>query len=80
MEKSTLKLGFAEVVRASRRWQRVKFTEKDLGYFDKLRRELGLEVIKEEVTGGLIWLLFFTEKLSLDFNFFLYYNEIKKCL
>ena len=50
-EKAALKLVFAVLVRASRRWQRVKFTEKDLEYLDKLRKKLGLEVRDGEVVG-----------------------------
>ncbi len=38
-------------MRASRKWQRVRFTEKDVEYLDKLRKELGLEVRDEEVVG-----------------------------
>ncbi len=48
---AALKLVFAVLVRASRRWQRVRFTEKDLEHLDKLRKELGLEVRDEEVVG-----------------------------
>ena len=50
-EKAALKLVFAVLVRASRRWQRVRFTEKDLEHLDKLRKELGLEARDEEIVG-----------------------------
>ena len=42
---------FSVLVRASRRWQRVRFTEKDMEYLDTLRKKLGLEVKDEEVIG-----------------------------
>ncbi len=48
---AALKLVFAVLVRASRRWQRVRFAEEDLEYLDKLRKELGLEVRDEGVIG-----------------------------
>ena len=50
-EKAALKLVFGVLMRASRRWRRVRFTERDLEYLDKLRKELGLEVEEEEVVG-----------------------------
>ena len=50
-EKAALKLVFAVLVRASKRWQRVRFTKRDLEHLDKLREELGLEVKDEEVVG-----------------------------
>jgi len=49
-EKSGLKLVFATLIRASKRWQRVVFNPFDIIALDKLRRELGID---HETTGSL---------------------------
>jgi len=49
-EKSGLKLVFATLIRASRRWHKVKFTIFDINYLDKLRQELNIDNKKHENT------------------------------
>ena len=49
-EKSRLKLVFATLIRASKRWQHVVFNPFDIIALDKLRRELGID---HETTGSL---------------------------
>ena len=53
-EKSALKLVFSTLIRASKRWQRVTFTEVEINFLDELRKELGIndgsseqELVKE---------------------------------
>jgi len=50
-EKAALKLVFGVLMRASKRWQRVRFTERDIEHLNRLRKELGLEVQHEEGVG-----------------------------
>jgi hypothetical protein len=60
-EKSGLKLVYATLIRASRRWfHEVKFTIFDINYLDKLRKELNIDnkkyentTIKEEILWGI---------------------------
>jgi transposase-like protein len=42
-ERACLKLVFSVLIRASRRWRRVQFSERDIQKLDVLRMELGLE-------------------------------------
>lgn len=42
-ERSCLKLAYATLWRASRRWQRIRITSQDLEQIDRLRQELGLD-------------------------------------
>ena len=50
-EKSGLKLVYATLIRASRRWfHEVKFTIFDINYLDKLRKELNIDNKKYENT------------------------------
>ena len=49
-EKSGLKLVFATLIRASRRWHKVKFTIFDINYLDNLRQELNIDKKQYENT------------------------------
>ena len=41
-EKSALKLVFSTLIRASKRWQRVTFTEEEINFLDNLRKSLDI--------------------------------------
>lgn len=45
-EQSCLKLVFSVLIKASKRWQRVRMTDMELKQIDALRRELGLDKLK----------------------------------
>jgi transposase-like protein len=50
-ERACLKLVFSVLIRASRRWRRIQFSDRDIQRLDVLRMELGLEEPqKSEVT------------------------------
>ncbi len=42
-EKSALKLVFSVLIRTSARWQRVKFSGREIAFLDRLRRDLGIK-------------------------------------
>ena len=55
----SLKLIFSTLIRRCRRWQRVTFTEVEINFLDKLRKELGIndgsseqELVKERRWGN----------------------------
>jgi len=53
-EKSALKLVFSVLIRAAKRWRKITFTKVELAQLDRLRDELGIIGLEEEVNGMVV--------------------------